>query len=58
MSWVVTYRREGIPPIELHGEEWDFFRDGKLDFHRESIHNADELLAYLARHEARLRPQR
>lgn len=58
LSWVVTYRRDGLPPFELVGEEWDFFRDGKLEFHRERIANAAETLAFLQRHAERLLPAR
>jgi hypothetical protein len=57
MRWAVTYRREGLPPFELLGEEWDFFRDGKLELHRERFANPDETLAYLKRHGSELRPR-
>jgi hypothetical protein len=58
LAWEVTYRRDGIAPFVLRGEEWDFFRAGKLDLHREKIHNADELYRYLAEHDHALRPAR
>jgi hypothetical protein len=58
LTWEVTYSREGIDPFVLRGEEWDLFRDGKLDLHRESIHNPDELYSYLAANGAKLRPPR
>lgn len=58
MTWVVTYSREGLPPVELRGEEWDFFRDGRLVFHREALHNAVELGLFVAKHDALLRPAR
>jgi ketosteroid isomerase-like protein len=54
MSWAVTYRRDGCPPLELLGEEWDFFHDGKLELHRERIWNLEESAAYLRKHEAKL----
>jgi hypothetical protein len=54
MTWAVTYRREGLEPFVLLGEEWDLFRDGRLSLHRESIHNMDEAWAYLGRHAASL----
>lgn len=57
-TWVVSYRREGLPSFELRGEEWDFFRDGKLEFHREKLHNVPEGLAFIARHGDALVPQR
>ena len=58
LTWEVTYSREGIDPFVLRGEEWDLFRDGKLDLHREHIHNTGELYEYLARNAAALRPPR
>jgi hypothetical protein len=58
LAWEVTYSREGIDPFVLRGEEWDFFRDGKLDLHRESIHNTQDLYEYLAKHSGALRPAR
>ena len=58
MTWVVAYRREGLPALELKGEEWDLFQDGKLVLHHEVIHNVEETMAYLAKHAARLRPAR
>jgi len=57
-TFVVTYRRAGVPPMDLHGEEWDFFRDGKLEFHREKLWNIPELLALVAEHDAALLPAR
>lgn len=56
--FVVTYRRAGLPPVELEGVEWDFFRDGKLEFHRERLLNVPTLLQYLERHGAHLLPER
>ncbi|HEY2774173.1 MAG TPA: hypothetical protein VGK20_08995 [Candidatus Binatia bacterium] len=50
MTWAVTYVREGLPPFVLLGEEWDFFRDGKLELHRERIHNIEEAWAFMGRH--------
>ena len=58
LRWVVVYRRDGLPPLELHGEEWDFFRDGKLEFHRERIANAGEVIDFLTKHGEKLRPPR
>ncbi len=58
LAWKVTYTRAGLPPFELRGEEWDLFRGGKLVMHYEHIHNAAEVLAYLAQHDAALVPRR
>ena len=57
-SFVVTYRRTGLPPFELRGEEWDFFRDGKLEFHREKLANVADGLEFLKRHAKELLPMR
>jgi hypothetical protein len=56
LTWVVTYRREGLEPFELRGEEWDFFRDGKLELHRERMQNLAEGLAFVHQHDRALRP--
>ncbi len=56
MTWAVTYSRDGIEPFVLLGEEWDFFRDGKLSLHRESLHNIDAMWEYLGRHAEQLLP--
>ena len=56
--FVVTYRRTGLPPFELRGEEWDFFRDGKLEFHREKLANVADGLEFLKRHAKELLPMR
>ena len=57
-TYVVTYRRTGLPPVELHGEEWDYFRDGQLVRHRERFSHVDEMLSFLAAHDAELKPVR
>jgi len=56
LAWRVVYAREGLPDMALLGEEWDFFDDGLLAFHRERIWNAEEVIAFIAEHEATLRP--
>ena len=58
MTWEVTYSREGLAPFVLVGEEWDFFRDGKLELHRERIHNMEAALAFVAENNAALVPVR
>lgn len=57
LAWLVTYRRAGLPAFELRGEEWDFFRDGKLELHRERMSNLDDALELVRAHEAALRPR-
>lgn len=56
MRWLVDYCRDGLPILELQGEEWDFFCDGQLVHHRETFANLDEVQAYLRQHEAALLP--
>jgi hypothetical protein len=56
LAWRVVYRRAGLPDFVLTGEEWDFFREGRLELHREKLHNADEASAFLTRHAAGLLP--
>jgi hypothetical protein len=58
LEWRVTYTRADLPPFELRGEEWDLFRNGKLAMHYEHIHNGADALAFIARHDAALRPAR
>lgn len=58
MEWQVTFAREGLPPFELRGEEWDLFTDGKLAFHIERIHNLREVFDYLELHDSALQPGR
>jgi ketosteroid isomerase-like protein len=55
MRWRVTYRRDGLPPFELWGEEWDFFHDGRLELHRERSTNLDDAFAFLKEYGAKLR---
>jgi hypothetical protein len=55
--FAVTYQHPGLPDVSLRGLEWDFFVDGKLAMHREIILNADEVLAFVADHDKKLRPQ-
>ena len=55
MTWVVKYQRQGLPDLDLRGEEWDLFENGKLVLHREVIHNAAETAEYLAKHGAKLK---
>jgi len=56
MTPEVMYSRAGIGSFVLRGQEWDLFRDGKLQMHRENLHNVDERWPYLARHDADLAP--
>jgi hypothetical protein len=53
----VTYRHPGLPDVCLNGLEWDFFINDRLVMHREIILNADEVLSFVSRHDASLRPK-
>jgi hypothetical protein len=55
--FTVTYRHPGLPDVCLNGLEWDFFVDDRLAMHREIILNAEEVLTFVARHDAALRPR-
>lgn len=56
INWAVNYGRDGLPDLVLRGEEWDFFRDGRMVHHREIFTNLDEVQAYFERHEGALLP--
>ncbi|MBL0923983.1 MAG: hypothetical protein IBJ12_05895 [Sphingomonadaceae bacterium] len=56
LPWQITFQQPGLPDFILTGEEWDLFEDGKLCMHFERIHNADEIDAYIAQHDAQLVP--
>ena len=58
IKWRVTYTRNGLPPFDLLGEEWDLFRDGKMTMHHELIHNTDELYKFISQHHRALLPAR
>jgi hypothetical protein len=58
LTWVVTYRRAGLAPFELRGEEWDFFRDGKLELHRERMENVGYALDFVREHDREILPRR
>ena len=58
LTWVVSYRRAGLPDFELRGEEWDFFRDGKLELHRERMENLADGLEFIRKHDEALLPAR
>jgi len=56
-AWEVRFTSEGVPEFVLRGEEWDLFREGKLEFHREHIWNGEAAHEHLVRHGARLHPE-
>jgi hypothetical protein len=55
--FTVTYQHPGLPDVQLNGLEWDFFADGKLAMHRETILNAEEVLKFVKENDAKLKPQ-
>ena len=50
IKWRVTYGRDGLPPFDLLGEEWDLYH--------ELIHNTGELYKFLSQHDRALLPAR
>ena len=55
MTWRITFQRKDLSDFQLFGEEWDLFRDGKLEFHHERIWNAGDAIKYVIDSEDRLR---
>jgi hypothetical protein len=53
--FTVTYQHPGLRDVCLNGLEWDFFVDGRLAMHCEIILNAQEVLAFVAKHDTQLR---
>jgi len=54
--WIVTYRRKNLPPLELKGEEWDWYQDGLIARHLERLSNEQEVAAWMAEYGKQLRP--
>jgi hypothetical protein len=53
---VGTYRRTGLEPLELVGEEWFHFEGDRITRHVDQVLNGAEVMGYLVRHTAALRP--
>jgi SnoaL-like domain len=51
---VGTYRREGLEPLELIGEEWFHVEGDRIARHVDQVLNGAEAMGYLARHTADL----
>ncbi len=58
IRFVLTFRRNGVPPLDLKGEEWDFFRAERIERHVERFDNEDEVADFLTRYSAQLHPER
>jgi hypothetical protein len=56
VPFVVHFHRQGLPSMSLRGEEWNHFRDGRIERHAERFENEPEILAYLKQHDRGLRP--
>ena len=58
--WVATYTLAGAPPLRMHGEETAVFVTDRIQQLEDRISAADgqQVLAYLAQHGSKLRPQR
>jgi hypothetical protein len=50
------YRRAGLEPLDLHGEEWFYFEGDRIKRHVDHVLNGAEVMRYLARHAGDLRP--
>ena len=53
---VAVYERDGLPPLELTGEEWFTFAGDRICHHLDRVVNLPDVMAYLARHAGALRP--
>jgi len=49
-QFVVTYQSNGLPPLYLKGEEWDYFRAERIERHVERFFNEDEVSEFLTRY--------
>ena len=55
MTWRITFQRKDLSDFQLFGEEWDLFRNGKLESHRERIWNFGEAIKHVIDSGDRLR---
>ncbi len=53
---VGTYRREGLEPLELVGDEWFHFDGERIARHVDVVVNGAEVMRYLSENIDRLRP--
>lgn len=53
---VGTYRREGLPALELIGDEWFTFAGDRITRHVDVVVNLAEVMQYLSEYADRLRP--
>ena len=51
-----TYRRDGLPPLELVGEEWFHFDGDRIARHVDNVVNLAEVMSFLGQHADALRP--
>lgn len=52
---VVRYEREGLPPLEVVGDEWFTFEGERIQHHVDNVVNIAEVMAYLGDHGGALR---
>jgi hypothetical protein len=56
IKFVITFYRNGLPPLNLEGEEWDYFRGDRIERHIERFSNETEVDEFLARYSGELFP--
>lgn len=56
IKFVITFHRHGLPPLNLEGEEWDYFRGDRIERHIERFSNEHEVDEFLERHSGQLLP--
>jgi hypothetical protein len=56
VKFVITYRQDGFPPLNLEGEEWDYFRGDRITRHIERFSNEGEVSEFLAQYSKQLFP--
>lgn len=55
-KFIITYYRDGLPPLNLEGEEWDYFRDNRIERHVEKFSDKNEIVEFLTNYSEQLLP--
>jgi hypothetical protein len=53
---VGRYTRAGLEPLDVGGEEWFHFADGRIQRHVDHVLNVADVMEYLGRHADALKP--
>jgi hypothetical protein len=56
VKFIITFRQQGLPPLDLEGEEWDYFRGDRIARHIERFSNESEVSEFLTRYSGQLFP--